>query len=257
MDSDFKLLEHGVPCLGVVGQEVLKACSHKFTPLQQLFYYDGFECLPTEYGGDYTQFEAKQCRYDDYLAVFGQDIQRKVMQSKMFLVGAGAIGCEMLKNWALMGVACDEKKEGQIVVTDMDQIETSNLNRQFLFRQKDVQSAKSTTAAAAVRSMNGDIQIVAHQNRVGKDSENVYNFAFWSGLDAVCTALDNVQARLYVDAQCVYFKKPLLESGTLGTKGNTQVVVPRMTESYGSTRDPEAKGMFHVPCCLAVTRNVF
>ena len=232
---------------GVVGQEVLKACSHKFTPLQQLLYFDGFECLPTEYGGDLKEFAAKQCRYDDYLAVFGQSIQRQVMESKMFLVGAGAIGCEMLKNWALMGVACDaDTKKGQIVVTDMDRIETSNLNRQFLFRRKDVESAKSTTAAAAVRAMNADLQIVAHQNRVGKDSESIYNFDFWSGLDAVCTALDNVAARLYVDAQCVYFKKPLLESGTLGTKGNTQIVIPRMTESYGSTRDPEAKG---VPIC--------
>jgi molybdopterin/thiamine biosynthesis adenylyltransferase len=52
-------------------------------------------------------------------------------------VGAGAIGCEMLKNWAMMGVAT--APEGQIVVTDMDTIEKSNLNRQFLFRPGDVQ----------------------------------------------------------------------------------------------------------------------
>jgi len=65
-------------------------------------------------------------------------------------------------------------------------------------------------------------------------------------LNAVCTALDNVPARLYVDAQSVYYKKPLLESGTLGTKGNTQIVVPNITESYGSTRDPDEKG---VPIC--------
>ncbi len=91
--------------------------------------------------------------------------------------------------------------------------------------------------------MNGDINISAHQNRVGKDSESVYNFSFWNSLNAVCTALDNVEARLYVDAQCVYYNKPLLESGT---KGNTQIVVPKMTQSYGSTRDPDVKG---VPIC--------
>lgn len=51
-------------------------------------------------------------------------------------VGAGAIGCEMLKNWALMGVACGPN--GQAWVTDMDIIEKSNLNRQFLFRPWDV-----------------------------------------------------------------------------------------------------------------------
>lgn len=53
-----------------------------------------------------------------------------------FQVGAGAIGCEMLKNWALMGVACGDG--GMVYVTDMDIIEKSNLNRQFLFRPWDV-----------------------------------------------------------------------------------------------------------------------
>lgn len=51
-------------------------------------------------------------------------------------VGAGAIGCEMLKNWAMMGVSCGD--EGKVYVTDMDIIEKSNLNRQFLFRPWDV-----------------------------------------------------------------------------------------------------------------------
>ena len=233
---------------GIVGQEILKACSHKFTPIQQLLYFDAFECLPkpTEYNNNYDEFKPVGNRYDDNIAVFGKSIQDKVLKSKMFLVGAGAIGCEMLKNWALMGVGCDINKEGQIIVTDMDQIERSNLNRQFLFRKSDIGSAKSVAAAASVRVMNKDINIIPQENRVGKDSENVYNFDFWSNLNAVCTALDNVQARLYVDAQCVYYNKPLLESGTLGTKGNTQIVVPKMTQSYGSTRDPDEKG---VPIC--------
>jgi len=230
---------------GIVGQEVLKACSHKFTPLQQLLYFDAFECLPVGVA-DSEQFAAQNCRYDDNLAVFGKDIQEQVLKAKLFLVGAGAIGCEMLKNWALMGVACDARKQGSIVVTDMDRIERSNLNRQFLFRETDIGSAKSTAAAKAARAMNADIHIVSHENRVGAESEHIYNFDFWSALNAVCTALDNVQARLYVDAQCVYYNKPLLESGTLGTKGNTQIVVPKMTESYGSTRDPEERG---VPIC--------
>lgn len=64
---------------------------------------------------------------------------------------------------------------------------------------------------------------------------------FWDSLDVVFNALDNVNARLYVDSRCVYFNKPLLESGTLGTKCNTQVVLPRMTENYGATRDPPEK----------------
>jgi len=238
---------------GMVAQEVLKACSHKFTPLQQLFYFDAMECLPDHSKMNSAEFAPINSRYDDYIKVFGAELQRRVWQSRMFLVGAGAIGCEMLKNWAMMGVACDPQKQqqqqpqqGHITVTDMDQIETSNLNRQFLFRQKDVGSAKAVSAAKAAQVMNADLAITAHENRVGSDSEHVYNYSFWNGLTAVCTALDNVSARLYVDAQCVFYRKPLLESGTLGTKGNTQIVVPNLTESYGSTRDPEEKG---VPIC--------
>lgn len=63
---------------------------------------------------------------------------------KYFVVGAGAIGCELLKNFAMMGLGSDG---GRITVTDMDLIEKSNLNRQFLFRPQDVQKAKSATAA--------------------------------------------------------------------------------------------------------------
>ena len=58
-----------------------------------------------------------------------------VTDQRQFLVGAGAIGCEMLKNWAMMGLGT---RNGHITVTDMDTIEPSNLNRQFLFRPKDV-----------------------------------------------------------------------------------------------------------------------
>lgn len=63
---------------------------------------------------------------------------------KYFIVGAGAIGCELLKNFAMLGVGTGK---GQIYVTDMDLIEKSNLNRQFLFRPHDVQQPKSATAA--------------------------------------------------------------------------------------------------------------
>lgn len=62
------------------------------------------------------------------------------------------------------------------------------------------------------------------QVRVGPETENVFDDKFWSSLSGVCNALDNVQARLYVDQRCVFYKKSLLESGTLGTKGNVQVL---------------------------------
>ena len=94
--------------------------------------------------------------------------------------------------------------------------------------------------------MNPACPVAARLDRVGPETENVFDDAFWEGLSGVCNALDNVQARLYVDQRCIYYQRPLLESGTLGAKGNVQVVVPRLTESYGSSRDPPERS---IPVC--------
>ena len=91
------------------------------------------------------------------------------------------------------------------------------------------------------------ICFVFESNRVGRDSENVYNEKFWESQDLIITALDNVDARMYVDAKCVEFKKPMVDSGTVGTKGSTQVVVPYLTESYASQADPPPE---EFPICL-------
>lgn len=109
---------------------------------------------------------------------------------------------------------------------------------QFLFRPWDVQKAKSKTAAAAVKAMNGDVRVTALESRVGPETERFFNDQFFENLDGVANALDNVDARIYMDRRCVYYRKPLLESGTLGTKGNVQVVLPHLTESYSSSQVP-------------------
>jgi len=94
-------------------------------------------------------------------------------------------------------------------------------------RPWDVQKGKSATAANAIKQMNGEVNVEAHENRVGTDTEATYNDEFFEQLNGVANALDNVEARTYMDRRCVYYGLPLLESGTLGTKGNTQVVIPR------------------------------
>jgi len=83
-------------------------------------------------------------RYDNQIAVFGNTFQDKLGSLKYFLCGAGALGCEFLKNFAMMGLACGEG--GVVHVTDMDNIEKSNLNRQFLFRDYDIGVCKILAA---------------------------------------------------------------------------------------------------------------
>ncbi|KAI7827274.1 hypothetical protein BX661DRAFT_182968 [Kickxella alabastrina] len=204
---------------GLVAQEVLKACTGKFTPIRNFLYFDALECLPIGFEPSEEDLAPTGSRYDGQIAVFGRKFQQQIANYREFLVGSGAIGCEMLKNWAMMGIASGPN--GVIHITDMDTIEKSNLNRQFLFRPSDVGKLKSDTAAAAVVKMNPDLQ--GKIDRVGAETECIYNDGFFEGIDAVTNALDNVDARRYMDSRC-----PLLESGTLGTKGNTQEVHPHV-----------------------------
>uniref|UniRef100_A0A8D8LVH5 E1 ubiquitin-activating enzyme n=1 Tax=Cacopsylla melanoneura TaxID=428564 RepID=A0A8D8LVH5_9HEMI len=227
---------------GIVAQEVMKACSGKFHPIFQWLYFDAVECIDEDIAE--TDAIVNGSRYEGQVAIFGKNFQETLGKLKYFVVGAGAIGCELLKNFAMMGVGAGPG--GQIYVTDMDLIEKSNLNRQFLFRPHDVQQPKSSTAAKAIKVMNPHVNITHHENRVGPETEKVYDDLFFESLDGVANALDNIEARIYMDRRCVFSKKPLLESGTLGTKGNSQVVVPNLTESYSSSQDPPEKS---IPIC--------
>ncbi|CAI0474824.1 unnamed protein product [Linum tenue] len=228
---------------GIVGQEVVKACSGKFHPLFQFFYFDSVESLPTE-PLDPNDLKPLNSRYDAQISVFGAKLQKKLQDAKVFIVGSGALGCEFLKNLALMGVSCG--KQGKLTVTDDDVIEKSNLSRQFLFRDWNIGQAKSTVAASAASLINPNFNIEALQNRASPETESVFDDTFWENLTVVINALDNVNARLYIDGRCLYFQKPLLESGTLGAKCNTQMVIPHLTENYGASRDPPEK---QAPMC--------
>jgi ubiquitin-activating enzyme E1 len=86
-------------------------------------------------------------RYDGYRAVFGSAFVEVLKAQRWFIVGAGAIGSELLKNFAMTGLACGDG--GEIRITDMDNIELSNLNRQFLFRRHDIGVSACTHASPA------------------------------------------------------------------------------------------------------------
>lgn len=156
---------------GFVAQEVLKACSAKFHPAFQHVYFDSLESLPNVLPTE-AECQPIGSRYDGQIAVFGKTFQEKIANHRQFLVGSGAIGCEMLKNWSMMGVGSGPN--GIIHVTDLDTIEKSNLNRQFLFRAKDLGQFKSEVAAAAVAEMNPDLKgkILAKQEPVGPATES-------------------------------------------------------------------------------------
>lgn len=159
---------------GFVAQETLKAVSAKFHPMVQHMYFDSLESLPETLPTE-ADVAPTGSRYDGQIAVFGKTFHEKIQNHRQFLVGAGAIGCEMLKNWAMMGLATGPN--GHIHVTDLDTIEKSNLNRQFLFRAKDLGHFKAEVAVAAASEMNTDLKghTNAYQDVVGPNTESKFN----------------------------------------------------------------------------------
>jgi len=227
---------------GFVAQEALKAIMQKFTPLQQWMYFGAEEIIPAKLlqaGGpaDMAEVAPRGDRTDAQVLLLGREVSDKLAGLNLFMVGAGAIGCELLKNLAMLSIATTEGT-GLVTVTDPDIIEKSNLNRQFLFCAADIGKLKSETAGRAAMRMNPSFQVSHHADKVCPDTQSKYDDAFFGKLDCTLNALDNVQARRYVDARSVQIQKPLVDSGTAGTKGHVQVVVPFLTESYGSQDDP-------------------
>jgi ubiquitin-activating enzyme E1 len=141
----------------VAAQEALKRCSMKYVPVSnpQWFYFDAFDVLPDFDSHNETEFAPRNCRYDHQIAVLGHSMQALLAGAKVFVVGAGAVGCEILKNFAMMGVACGD---GLVTVTDNDHIEKSNLSRQFLFRAHHIKQSKSVCARESVQQINPDMK---------------------------------------------------------------------------------------------------
>ncbi|CAJ1969534.1 unnamed protein product [Cylindrotheca closterium] len=225
----------------VAAQECLKAASGLYNPIRQFLIYDCDEVLPPTKKKQMEETCSSGLEY-----ILGSKVGDAVKNQNLFVVGAGAIGCEILKNLAAMDAGTGSK--GSIIVTDMDTIEKSNLSRQLLFRDMDIGKFKSQAAKEAVRRLNDGVKIECHTSKVGDGEESTpFDDEFWSKkVGVVMNALDNVEARLFMDGQCVANEKPLVDAGTLGSKGNVQVVVPHQSESYGSSADPPEPA---IPVC--------
>lgn len=233
---------------GAIGaQEVLKAATGLYNPVRQILLFDSDEVLQRgEMTGNLattvetTTFD--MCTGLRY--ILGDETVDVLEKMQIFIVGAGAIGCEILKNLASMNVGAN----GRVVLTDMDTIEKSNLSRQLLFRDNDIGNFKSAAAQAAALRMNGNMKIESHSSKVGEvEGNSPFDERFWTqNVDVVLNALDNVDARLFMDKQCVAHKKALVDAGTMGPKGNIQVIVPYESESYASSIDPPEPS---IPVC--------
>lgn len=143
-------------------------------------------------------------------------------QSRVLLVGAGGIGCELLKDLVKSGF-------GEIHIIDLDTIDLSNLNRQFLFRNEHIKKPKALVAKEVAQRFNPNVKLVAHHANI-KDAQ--FSVGWFSEFDLVFNALDNIDARRHVNRLCLAADIPLIESGTTGFNGQVQVIKKGKTACY-------------------------
>ena len=164
-------------------------------------------------------------RYVSIENTLGKDHSNNIYNCKILCVGAGGIGCEVLKNLVLCGFK-------DIEVIDLDTIDVSNLNRQFLFRQKHVGLSKALTAANAAMTFNKDAKIIAHHGNI-KDVK--FGIKYIEQFHVVLNALDNVDARKHMNRLCLAADVPLIDSGTTGFLGQVMPIRKNITQCYDCT----------------------
>lgn len=166
----------------------------------------------------------------------------------MLVIGAGGLGCEILKNLALSGFK-------DIHVIDMDTIDVSNLNRQFLFREADVGKSKAEVAAAFVEKRVKGVKITPYNGKI-QDKDEDYYMQF----KMVVCGLDSVEARRWINATLVSMVdidnaeslKPLIDGGTEGFKGQARVILPTLSSCIECQLDMHAPRAA-VPLCTLAT----
>jgi adenylyltransferase/sulfurtransferase len=142
---------------------------------------------------------------------------RKVREARIMVVGAGALGNEVLKNLALFGI-------GNIVIVDFDQIEHSNLCRSVLFRGEDAdkQRYKAEVAAERIREINPLSNVHAISGDVGHD----VGLGLFRRMDAIIGCLDSRFARFLINRQCFRANKPWIDGGIENLEGNVRIFKP-------------------------------
>ncbi|XP_049849264.1 NEDD8-activating enzyme E1 catalytic subunit-like [Schistocerca gregaria] len=176
-------------------------------------------------------------------------------ECRILVIGAGGLGCELLKNLALSGFK-------MIEVIDMDVVDVSNLNRQFLFRQEDIGQPKAIVAADFVNSRMKDVRIVPHFKDITEMSLD-----FYQQFNLIIAGLDSIKARRWINSVLIGITEkgedgewdpstiiPLIDGGTEGFKGQVRVIIPRLTSCIECSIDLYPIDPLNFPICTLTER---
>lgn len=164
-------------------------------------------------------------------ATLGPELFAAVKSARLLVVGAGGIGCELLKDLVLTGFE-------DIEVIDLDTIDVSNLNRQFLFRARHVGQPKAVVAREVVLQLNPRARIKAHHDNV---KAKHFGLEYFKTFTMVLNALDNLDARRHVNRMCLATNRPMIDAGTTGYLGQANVIRKGETACYECEAKPTQK----------------
>lgn len=150
--------------------------------------------------------------------------QERLSSACIMVVGAGAIGNELIKNLALLGV-------GKILIFDMDSIENTNLTRSVLYRRSDVGRYKAEVAAERAMEMNPDVKAKAFVSNIIDD----VGLGVFRRMNVVLGGLDNREARLAINQSCYKVGRPWIDGAIEVLNGFARVFVPGHGACYECT----------------------
>ncbi len=171
----------------------------------------------------------------------------KVQNARVMVIGAGALGNEVLKNLALMGV-------GNLFIVDFDTIEAANLSRSVLFRAEDNGKKKAEVAARRVKELNPDV----HVQYFHGDVNTALGLGIFRRMDAIIGCLDNREARLSINRFAYRLNKPWVDGAIQELFGLVRVFVPGQGACYECTLTEQARREMSLrySCPLLARQNI-
>jgi adenylyltransferase/sulfurtransferase len=173
--------------------------------------------------------------------------REKVENAKVMVVGAGALGNEVIKNLVLMGI-------GHIFIVDFDTIELANLSRSVLFRESDSGRKKAEVAAARAKEINPNI----HVQYVHGDVTTDIGLGVFRRMDVIIGCLDNREARLAINRFAYWIDKPWVDGAIQEFFGLARVFVPGQGACFECSLTEQARRdlALRYSCPLLARENV-
>ncbi len=178
--------------------------------------------------------------------------QDRVVEGRVLVLGAGALGNETTKNLALMGL-------GYMLIADMDHISVSNLSRAVFFHKDDALEQRSKAEVVAKRAQALNVTKNAFAHTFQGDIVWQLGSGVFRRVDVVLGCLDNVEARMKANAQCLFTNTPFIDGGILGLAGTVTAVHPPSTacwECTTSTNERENASSRYDSCSRVMLRDI-